>query len=193
MGKATFTLTVLMLLAACGKSGASDSTERPSEKTYAQQAVKLFHTACVGTGANEEKLSAWAEQAKLLELDEQQKRQFNFEPEAKRAWGIHSAEGGRFFLVSGKAYCSVKAKMADQATVESEMKALAEQVTDSMGLSKRVVKEGVLPNVPTAKQTVYALEKQGAPSGMMLSVYTDSSPEAGAQAGLNLRFIGSDQ
>lgn len=193
MSKATFAVTVLTLLAACGKSGASDSVERPSEKTYAQQAVKLFHTACVGTGANEAKLSAWAEQAKLLELDEQQKRQFNFEPEAKRAWGIHSAEGGRFFLVSGKAYCSVKAKIADQAIVEREMKVLVEQVADSMGLSTHLIKEGVLPNVPTAKRTVYALEKQGSPSGMMLSVYTDSSPEAGAQAGLNLRFIGSGQ
>lgn len=193
MGKTTFAATVLMLLAACGKSGASDSAERPSEKIYARQAVKLFHTACVGTGENEAKVSAWAEQAKLLELDEQQKRQFNFEPEAKRVWGIHSSEGGRFFLVSGKAYCSVKAKTADQAAVEREMKALAEQTADSSGLSKRVVKEGVLPNVPTARQTVYALEKQGAPSGLLLSVYTDRSPEAGAQAVLNLRFIRSDQ
>ncbi len=193
MKKTAFTIMALSALAACGKSGAENTAPEPPEKLYARQAVQLFYKTCLDTAADETKLAAWAQQNKLPELDARQKREFNFEPEAKRVWGVHSKPDGRFFLASGSAYCSVKAKIADPATIESEIAALAAQAADSLGLQTSVVKEGALPNVPMAKQTVYALEKQGAPTDLLLAVYTDSRADAGAQAVLNLRFVRADR
>lgn len=190
-------VSALLALSACN----NHESVRPSEaakpvppaansaETHAKQAVQLFFKACVGTGGDEDELSAFATQGKLLALNEAQKREFNFEPQARQVWGVHTQEGGRFFLVSGKQYCSVKAKTADPQTIEQEMAQLAAQTADSLGFKAQKVKEEALPNIPTAKQTAYALQQTGQPNEILLTVHTDSNPQAAAQAALNFRLV----
>ena len=151
--------------------------------------MQLFFKACVATGADEKALAAVAAQAKLLALNEAQKQEFNFEPQARQVWGAHTQEGGRFFLVSGKQYCSVKAKTADPQTIEQEMAQLAAQTAASLGFKAEKVKEEALPNIPTAKQTAYVLQQTGQPNEILLTVHTDSNPQAAAQAALNFRLV----
>ena len=190
-------VSALLALTACN----NHESVRPSEaakpvppaansaETHAKQAVQLFFQACIVTGADEDKLVAFATQAKLSALNEAQKREFNFEPQARQVWGAHTQEGGLFFLVSGKQYCSVNAHTADPKTIEQEMAQLATQTADSLGVKAKKVKEEALPNIPTAKQTAYVLQQTGRPNGILLTVYTDSNPQAASQADLNLRLV----
>ena len=190
-------VSALLALSACNnhESGRPSEAAKPappaanSAETHAKQAVQLFFKACVGTGADEKALAAVAAQGKLLLLNEAQKQEFNFEPQAQQVWGAHTQEGGRFFLVSGKQYCSVKAKTADPQTIEQEMAQLAAQTADSLGVKAEKVKEEVSPDIPTAKQTAYALQPKGQPNEILLVVHTDSNPQAPAQAALNFHWV----
>ena len=191
-------VSALLALSACNNnesgrpSEAAKHAEPPaanSAETHAKQAVQLFFKTCVATGADEKALAGVAAQGKLLLLNEAKKQEFNFEPQARQVWGAHTQEGGRFFLVSSKQYCSVKAKTADPQTIEQEMAQLAAQTADSLGFKAQKVKEEALPNIPTAKQTVYALQQTGQPNEILLTVHTDSNPQAAAQAALNFRLV----
>lgn len=190
-------VSALLALSACNnhESGRPSEAAKPappaanSAEIHAKQAVQLFLQACVATGAGEDELVAFATQAKLLLLNEAQKRAFNFEPQARQIWGAHTQEGGRFFLVSGKQYCSVKAKTADPQTIEQDMAQLAKQTADSLDFKAEKIKEEALPNLPTAKQTAYVLQQTGQPIKILLTVHTNSNPRAAAQAALNFHLV----
>ena len=190
-------VSALLALSACNnhESGRPSEAAKPAPpaanntETHAKQAVQLFFKTCVATGADEKALAGVAAQGKLLLLNEAKKQEFNFEPQARQVWGAHTPEGGRFFLVSGKQYCSVKAQAADPQTVEQEMAQLAEQTAASLGFKAEKVKEEALPNIPTAKQTAYVLQQTGQPNEILLTVHTDSNPQAAAQAALNFRLV----
>mgnify|MGYP006911811820 FL=1 len=190
-------VSTLLALSACNNHESvrpSEAAKPPppaanSAETHAKQAVQLFFKTCVATGADEKALAGVAAQGKLLLLNEAQKQEFNFEPQARQVWGAHTQEGGRFFLVSGKQYCSVKAKTADPQTIEQEMAQLAAQTADSLGVKAEKVKEEVSPDIPTAKQTAYALQPKGQPNEILLVVHTNSNPQAPAQAALNFHWV----
>ena len=147
----------------------------------------LFFNACVATGADEAKLAALAAKGKMLELNSEQKQPFHFEPEAKRVWGVHSEAGGRFFLVSGKSYCSVKAKQADAEEIEAEMAEMAAKVAENFNLAHRIMSEEQL--APTIRQVVHTIAEQDGQKGILFSVYTHTDAKAGAQAALNFHYF----
>ena len=101
-------VSTLLALSACNnhESGRPSEAAKPappaanSAETHAKQAVQLFVKNCVATGADGKALAGVAAQGKLLLLNEAQKQEFNFEPQAQQVWGAHTQEGGRFFLVS---------------------------------------------------------------------------------------------
>ena len=171
-------------LSACGKSRANTDD---AAKVHARQAAMLFFNACVATGANEAKLAALAAKEKMLELNSEQKQPFHFEPEAKRVWGVHSEAGGRFFLVSGKSYCSVKAKQADAEEIEAEMAEMAAKVAENLNLAHRIMNEEQLS--PTIRQVVHTIAEQNGQKGISFLVYTNTDAKAGAQAALNFHYF----
>ena len=65
-------LGLLPLLAACR---AEEEQAQKNAESYAQQAMQLYSNGCVANGADEAKITAWAQEAKMqaLSADEIQK------------------------------------------------------------------------------------------------------------------------
>ena len=105
----------------------------------------------------------------------------------RKAWGGHSPNGGRFLLAAGGQYCSVKARVADEAIVRREFMRLAE----AGGGGLRAEPRGDLhTDAPfSLSQLAYAWNSEGSTNEWMLTATTSSASEAPMQAALNMYVV----
>ncbi|MGL5467325.1 MAG: NMCC_0638 family (lipo)protein [Shewanella sp.] len=182
--------TVSSVSTASVPTGVSTEKEKNLPQIFAQQAANLFFNVCIKTLANEEKVIKVAEENKMLELNSEQKQEFNFETMAKRVWGAHSKDGGRFFIAAGKNYCSLKVKKVDTQLMQQQVEKIMTHIARESGSRYQKIKEGAIDGSATAKQIAYSLDKEGGAS-ILLVALVDSSDQAGAQGALNLHVLNS--
>lgn len=166
----------------------ASSTSSP-EKIFAQQSVQLFFESCIKHAGNEKAVTEWIQKNQLLELKDNQKKDFGLEKEIKRAWAINSPDGGQFLVVSGENYCGTRIHIADGDTTVQETKSLLENVAKDTQYTFKIIEQGALPNYPNVKQSIFSLSKSDTPNELWVQVLTTKDPNAYAQASLNMRLV----
>lgn len=170
-------------------STASASSTSSPEKIFAQQSVQLFFESCIKHAGNEKAVGEWIQKNQLLELKDNQKKDFGLEKEIKRAWAINSPDGGQFLVVSGENYCGTRIHIADGDTTVQETKSLLENVAKDTQYTFKIIEQGALPNYPNVKQSIFSLSKSDTPNELWVQVLTTKDPNAYAQASLNMRLV----
>lgn len=158
-------------------------------QTLGKEAVKIFYENCVLTAADSEKIIENAQKNQLFELSAKQKNQFQFSPLIQHVWGIHSAQGGQYFVESGEHMCSVKAHYADEATVRTEIRKMVDQSAIVHGLTYHLISDRSNVNQLPIKELVYVMQQANAPSQYLITVYTSMSHKTPVQATLNFRLL----
>ena len=177
-------LGLLPLLAACR---AEEEQAQKNAESYAQQAMQLYSNGCVANGADEAKITAWAQNAKMQALGADEIEKWGFEPTVRKAWAGHSPNGGRFLLAAGGQYCSVKARVADEAIVRREFMRLAEAGGGGLQAEPRGDLHTDAPF--SLSQLAYAWNSEGSANEWMLTATTSSAAEAPMQAALNVYVV----
>lgn len=109
-----------------------------------------------------------------------------FEPAVRKAWGGHSPNGGRFLLAAGGQYCSVKARVADEAIVRRRY-GWPKPAAAVCAPSRAAVAHRCPLFAQPAGLCVEQLE--GSTNEWMLTATTSSASEAPMQAALNMYVV----